>query len=156
MPACFAARFVEQVFKCAITFSTFKHYCQLPSGPTPTRSPRGSRTHSFGATRLADDLQPPKLNRHLSYAFRIIEVAKISGLTQMRGPHSDSAGGINGSTQHSLNVHVEESTKLNSFKGVDVNGTLPRLGSVCVQPSRSVPQRKYGRINRLDGVASTG
>jgi len=43
---------------------------------------------------------------------------------------SDKRGGLNGSTQHSLKVHVQQSSmKLNSFKGVDANGTLPCLGS---------------------------
>ena len=41
----------------------------------------------------------------------------------------DKRGGLNGSTQHYLKVHVQESTKVNSFKGVDANGTLPCLGS---------------------------
>src|SRR6267143_2493963 len=72
------------------------------------------------------------------------------------GPHSDKNGGLNGSTQHELKVHVQASTKLNSFKGVDSNKTLPCLGSDGVQPYRSVPYSKYSRINRLDGVASTG
>jgi hypothetical protein len=44
-------------------------------------------------------------------------------------PVSDKLGGLNGSTQHLLKVQVQESTKLNSFKGVDANGTLPCLGS---------------------------
>jgi len=44
-------------------------------------------------------------------------------------PHPDKSGGLNASTQHWLKVHVQESTKLNSFKGVDSNGTLPCLGS---------------------------
>ena len=44
-------------------------------------------------------------------------------------PNPDKSGGLNGSTQHLLKVHVQESTKLNSFKGVDANGTLPCLGS---------------------------
>ena len=34
-----------------------------------------------------------------------------------RVPGPDKSGGLNLSTQHSLNVHVEESTKLNSFQG---------------------------------------
>ncbi len=45
------------------------------------------------------------------------------------GPHSDKRGGLNGSMQHPLKVHVQQSTKLNSIKGVDGNGTLPCLGS---------------------------
>ena len=45
------------------------------------------------------------------------------------GPDSDNPGGLNGSAQHWLGVHLQESTKLNSFEGVDVNGTLPCLGS---------------------------
>jgi hypothetical protein len=42
---------------------------------------------------------------------------------------SEKRGGLNGSTQHLLKVHVQESTKLNSFKDVDANGILPCLGS---------------------------
>src|ERR1700681_3684820 len=38
-------------------------------------------------------------------------------------------GGLNGSTQHLLTVHVQEFTKLNSIKGVDSNKRLPCLGS---------------------------
>jgi hypothetical protein len=42
---------------------------------------------------------------------------------------SDKSGGLNGSTQHQLKVHVQESTKLNSHKDGDSNGTLLCLGS---------------------------
>jgi len=41
----------------------------------------------------------------------------------------DKPDGLNGSTQHYLKVHVLQSMKLNSFKGIDANGTLLCLGS---------------------------
>jgi hypothetical protein len=55
----------------------------------------------------------------------------LTGYGGRRGgfPHSEKTCRLNRSMQHWLKVHVQESTKLNSFKGVDVNGTLPCLGS---------------------------
>ena len=60
-------------------------------------------------------------------------------LTSLFIGHSDKPGGLNGSTQHLLKVHVRESMKLNSFKGINANGTLPCLGPDRVQPYRWVP-----------------
>jgi hypothetical protein len=59
-------------------------------------------------------------------------------LSYLQKPVADNAAGLNGLTQHSLSVHVEESTKLNSLKGVDVNGTPPFLGSDGVGLIRAV------------------
>jgi hypothetical protein len=41
----------------------------------------------------------------------------------------DEWGGLNASMQDWLKVHVQKSTKLNSIKGVNLNGPLPCLGS---------------------------
>jgi hypothetical protein len=38
-------------------------------------------------------------------------------------------GGLHGSAELLLKVHVQEPTKLSSLKGVDSNGTPPCLGS---------------------------
>jgi hypothetical protein len=45
------------------------------------------------------------------------------------GAHSDNGGGLNGSTQHLLEVCLQWSTKVNSFAGVDSKERLPCLGS---------------------------
>jgi hypothetical protein len=53
-------------------------------------------------------------------------------------------------------VYLQESQKLNAFTSVESNGTLPWLG--LIESSRTVrfSREKHCRINRLDGVASTG
>jgi hypothetical protein len=43
-------------------------------------------------------------------------------------PNSEKPGGLDGSTQHLLELHAQEPTKLNSFKGVVANGIQPCLG----------------------------
>jgi hypothetical protein len=57
----------------------------------------------------------------------------------MSGSSPGKRGGLNGSSQHWLEVYLQESTKLNSLNGVDSNGTPPFLGSDWVQPYISVP-----------------
>ena len=53
-----------------------------------------------------------------------------SGVSTIRfKPHSDKTGGLNGSTQHLLEVLLDESTRLISFAGIDSNKTKPCLGS---------------------------
>jgi hypothetical protein len=64
-------------------------------------------------------------------------------------------GGLNGSTQHPLAVYLLGSQKLNSLASIDANGTLPCLGLIEYSPKDRFFYEKYGRINRLDGVAST-
>ena len=62
---------------------------------------------------------------------RLSEFLVIRGIYSASYPLQvpDKRGGLNGSTQHQLKVHVRESTKLNWSRGVDVNGRLPCLGS---------------------------
>ena len=68
------------------------------------------------------------LEMSLLLTFPFIERAyRTSGV--LAGHLSGNPGGLNGSTQHQLQVQMHESTKLNSFEGVDVNRTLPCLGS---------------------------
>jgi hypothetical protein len=43
------------------------------------------------------------------------------------GQISGNPGDLNGSTQHLLEVYLQESQKLKSFASVDSNGTLPWL-----------------------------
>ena len=56
-------------------------------------------------------------------------------------------GGLNGSTQHQLEVYLQESQQLKSFASVDSNGTLPCL--VLIEYSRTdrFSRGKYCRIN---------
>jgi len=60
---------------------------------------------------------------------------------------SDYPGGLNGSTQHELEVYSQESQQLKSFASVDSNGTLPCL--ILIEYSRTdrFSRRKYCRIN---------
>ena len=59
----------------------------------------------------------------------------------------NKSGGLNGSTQHELEVYLQESQQLKSFASVDSNGTLPCL--VLIEYSRTdrLSRRKYCRIN---------
>src|SRR6266849_1989069 len=43
---------------------------------------------------------------------------------------SGESGGLNGSTQHQLEVYLQESQQLKSFASVDSNGTLPCPGLI--------------------------
>jgi hypothetical protein len=69
---------------------------------------------------------------------------------------SDERGGLNGLTQYLLEVHVQESAKLNSLNGIDSNGTLLCLGSDWFLPYWLTLDGKYHQANRLKDVASTG
>ena len=62
-------------------------------------------------------------------------------------PTPDKRGGLNGSTQHQLEVYLQESQQLESFASVDSNGTLPCL--VLIEDSRTdrFSRGKYCRIN---------
>jgi hypothetical protein len=42
----------------------------------------------------------------------------------------DKRAGLNGSTQHWLEVYLQESRELNLFASFESNGTLPRLGPI--------------------------
>jgi hypothetical protein len=57
------------------------------------------------------------------------------------------SGGLNGSTQHQLEVYLQESQQLKSFASVDSNGTLPCL--VLIEYSRT------DRFSRGNIVGST-
>src|SRR6266850_2204306 len=63
------------------------------------------------------------------------------------GSVSDNPGGLNGSTQHQLEVYLQKSQQLKSFASVDSNGTLPCL--VLIEYSRAdrFSRGKYCRIN---------
>ena len=69
---------------------------------------------------------------------------------------SGLAGGLNGSTQHLGRTRLALKTKTKSLARVRSAGTLLWLGFDRVQSNRWVLSGKHGRINALDGVASTG
>ena len=69
---------------------------------------------------------------------------------------SGKTGGLNGSTQHLGRTRLALETKAKSLARVRSAGTLPWLGFDRVQSNKWVLSAKRGRINALDGVASTG
>jgi len=67
-----------------------------------------------------------------------------------------SFNSANGSTEHQLEVYLQESQQLKSFASVEPNRTLPWLGLIDHSRTDRLSSGKYCRINSLDGVALTG
>jgi hypothetical protein len=78
-----------------------------------------------------------------------------SGLAGQLPQVSGYPGGLNGSTQHQLEVHLREPRTLKSFASIksNKNTTLYRFNEYRLTARFAL--EKHCPINRLEGVAST-
>ena len=117
----FARRVRTQLFACVLRYG-FRG--------DERRSARVAILHSRERKTRMSPCSPP-LGLSTSHRKKLLSAWRVADLRSARTPRqlSGNAGGLNGSTQHQLEVYLQESQQLKSFASVDSNGTLPPSSS---------------------------